>query len=114
MRDVRLAERIRSRQGGVQINVDQERDQSVSRSAFEYLRNTVFDAADFFTNKLRAKKNDLKRNQFGGTWRTGLQRQDIFFPLLRRGFRKRLTVSSTRVPTAAGALPSPIRFQGAS
>ena len=36
-------------------------------SAFEYLRNSVLDAADFFTNKNHGTKNPLHRNQYGGT-----------------------------------------------
>lgn len=71
-------------------------------SAFEYLRNTVFDAADFFTNKLRANKNDLKRNQFGATFGGPVFKDKTFFFLSYEGFRQVApTVSSTRVPTAA-------------
>jgi len=71
-------------------------------SAFEYLRNTVFDAADFFTNKLGARKNDLKRNQFGATFGGPVFKDKTFFFLSYEGFRQVApTVSSTRVPTAA-------------
>ena len=37
-------------------------------SVFEYLRNSNFDAADFFTNKLKGTKNTLHRNQYGATF----------------------------------------------
>lgn len=71
-------------------------------SAFEYLRNTVLDSADFFTNKLRAKKADLKRNQFGATVGGPVFKDRTFFFLSYEGFRQVApTVSSTRVPTAA-------------
>jgi len=71
-------------------------------SAFHFLRNTVFDAADFFTNKLGAKKNDLKRNQFGATFGGPVFKDKTFFFLSYEGFRQVApTVSSTRVPTAA-------------
>src|SRR5262247_1881393 len=71
-------------------------------SAFEFLRNTVFDAADFFTNKLAARKNDLKRNQFGATFSGPVFKDKTFFFLNYEGFRQVApTVSSTRVPTAA-------------
>src|SRR5262245_58721251 len=71
-------------------------------SAFEFLRNTVFDAADFFTNKLGAKKNDLKRNQFGATFGGPVFKDKTFLFLSYEGFRQVApTVSSTRVPTAA-------------
>src|SRR5262245_24787150 len=71
-------------------------------SAFEYLRNTVFDAADFFTNKLGARKNDLKRNQFGATFGGPIFKDKTFFFLSYEGFRQVApTVSSARVPTDA-------------
>ncbi len=71
-------------------------------SAFEYVRNTVFDAADFFTNKLGGKKNPLNRNQFGGTFGGPILKNRFFFFLSYEGFRQVApTVSSTRVPTAA-------------
>ncbi len=37
-------------------------------SVFEYLRNSDLDAADFFTNRNKAPKNPLHRNQFGATF----------------------------------------------
>jgi carboxypeptidase family protein len=71
-------------------------------SAFEYLRNTVFDSADFFTNKLGGKKNPLNRNQFGSTFGGPILPDRIFFFLSYEGFRQVApTVSSTRVPNAA-------------
>src|SRR5262249_2165175 len=71
-------------------------------SAFEYLRNTVLDSADFFTNKRGAKKADLKRNQFGATVGGPIFKDKTFFFLSYEGFRQvQPTVSSTRVPTDA-------------
>ena len=73
-------------------------------SAFEYVRNTRFDAADFFTNKLRGRKNALNRNQFGATAGGPIFKDRTFFFLSYEGFRQVApTVSSTRVPTAAEA-----------
>jgi carboxypeptidase family protein len=91
------------RGSGGQINVvTKSGTNEFHGSAFEYLRNTVFDAADFFTNKLRARKNDLKRNQFGGTFGGPVFKDKTFFFLSYEGFRQVApTVSSTRVPTAA-------------
>src|SRR5262245_62703883 len=91
------------RGSGGQINVvTKSGTNQFHGSAFEYLRNTVFDAADFFTNKLRARKNDLKRNQFGGTFGGPVFKDKTFFFLSYEGFRQVApTVSSTRVPTAA-------------
>ena len=70
-------------------------------SAFEYFRNTKMDAADFFTNKLRGRKNILNRNQFGSTLGGRIWKDHTFFFLSYEGFRQVApTVSSTRVPTA--------------
>src|SRR5712664_2005696 len=71
-------------------------------SAFEYLRNSVLDAADFFTNKNHGKKNPLHRNQYGGTLGGPILKNRIVFFLSYEGFRQIApTVSSTRVPTDA-------------
>ena len=52
-------------------------------SAFEYLRNSDFDAADFFTNKFGGTKNTLHRNQYGATLGGPVRKDKTFF--LRRG-----------------------------
>src|SRR5215831_12948953 len=71
-------------------------------SAFEYLRNSDFDAADFFTNKLGGAKNTLHRNQYGATFGGPIRKNQTFFFASWEGFRQvNPTVSSTRVPTAA-------------
>src|SRR5882762_3819736 len=71
-------------------------------TAFEYLRNSVLDAADFFTNKNGGKKNPLHRNQYGGTLGGPILKNSMFFFLSYEGFRQIApTVSSTRVPTEA-------------
>jgi Carboxypeptidase regulatory-like domain len=71
-------------------------------TAFEYLRNSVLDAADFFTNKNKGTKNPLHRNQYGGTIGGPILTDRMFFFLSYEGFRQVApTVSSTRVPTAA-------------
>src|SRR6266850_2534670 len=71
-------------------------------TAFEYLRNSVLDAADFFTNKNHGKKNPLHRNQYGGTLGGPILKNRMFFFLSYEGFRQIApTVSTTRVPTDA-------------
>lgn len=71
-------------------------------TAFEYLRNSVLDAADFFTNKNRGTKNPLHRNQYGGTIGGPVLKDKLFFFASYEGFRQVAPqVSSTRVPTAA-------------
>jgi Carboxypeptidase regulatory-like domain len=44
-------------------------------SAFEFLRNTAFDARNFFA----AKRDDYKQNQFGGTFGGPIKRDKLFF-----------------------------------
>src|SRR6266481_3165042 len=71
-------------------------------SVFEYLRNSVLDAADFFTNKNGGTKNPLHRNQYGATLGGPILKNKMFFFGSYEGFRQVApTVSSTRVPTAA-------------
>jgi hypothetical protein len=71
-------------------------------SAFEYIRNSILDAADFFTNKNRGTKNPLHRNQYGGTIGGPVLSDRLFFFASYEGFRQVAPqVSSTRVPTAA-------------
>ena len=71
-------------------------------SAFEYLRNDILDAADFFTNKNHGKKTPLHRNQYGATFGGPVLKDRMFFFLSYEGFRQVApTVSLTRVPTDA-------------
>jgi len=71
-------------------------------SVFEYLRNSVLDAADFFTNKKGGTKTPLHRNQYGGTIGGPIFRDKLFFFGSYEGFRQVApTVSSTHVPTDA-------------
>jgi hypothetical protein len=75
---------------------------SLHGSAFEYLRNSDLDAADFFSNRNGAPKNPLHRNQYGGTLGGPIKHDKIFIFGSYEGFRQVApTVSTTRVPTAA-------------
>ncbi len=71
-------------------------------SAFEFLRNTRLNAADFFINKLGGQKSVLNRNQFGATLGGPVIPDRTFFFVSYEGFRQTApVVRSTRVPTEA-------------
>src|SRR5882762_7443910 len=77
-------------------------------TAFEYLRNSVLDAADFFTNKNGGTKNPLHRNQYGGTFGGPILKNRMFFFLSYEGFRQVApTVSLTRVPITSSPTSAP-------
>ena len=74
---------------GAQVNiVTRSGTNRFHGSAYEYLRNTRLDAADFFTNKLGGSKNQLMRNQFGATFGGPIRRDQTFFFLAYEGFRQ--------------------------
>src|SRR5712671_3918278 len=70
-------------------------------TAFEYLRNSVLDAADFFTNKNGGTKNPLHRNQYGATLGGPIRKDKTFFFNWEDFRQVAPTPSLTRVPTAA-------------
>ncbi len=53
--------------GGIVSVVTKSGTNSLHGTAYDYIRNTDFDANDFFSNELGAPRNILKRNQFGAT-----------------------------------------------
>src|SRR5207247_9969357 len=66
-------------------------------SAFEFLRNDVFDAKNFFA----AQKEHLERNQFGGTLGGPILRGRTFFFASYEGQRRdQGIVANVIVPTA--------------
>lgn len=72
-------------------------------NVFEFLRNRVFDARNFFSRETRAE--DRKRNQFGGTLGGPIVRNRMFFFGGYEGTRQRLaTVRNSLVPTQAQRL----------
>ncbi len=91
------------RASGAQVNiVTKGGTDQFHGSAFEYLRNTVLNAADFFTNKLGGTKAAIVRNQYGGTLGGPIVRARTFFFSSYEGFRQESpTVTPTLVPTAA-------------
>ncbi len=87
---------------GAQINaVIKSGTNQLHGSAFEYFRNTILDATDYFAKHTPGGvKPVLNRNQFGATFGGPIFRDKTFFFLSYEGFRQVApTVSSVLVPT---------------
>ncbi len=70
-------------------------------SAFEFLRNSVLDANNFFNNRLGRELGSFKRNQFGAHLSGPIRRNRTFFLANYEGLRQRsFTSITTTVPTA--------------
>jgi hypothetical protein len=71
-------------------------------SAFEYVRNTIFDANDFFANRLGKGRQSWHQNQFGANLGGPIIRNRVFFFGAYQGYRQTngQPVNVT-VPTAA-------------
>jgi hypothetical protein len=71
-------------------------------SLWEFFRNDVLDAADFFENANQIKKGELRQNQFGGTLGGPVVKNKVFFFMDYQGLRRvQGTVLTGTVPTAA-------------
>jgi Carboxypeptidase regulatory-like domain len=70
-------------------------------SAFEYFRNDVLAANDFFSNEAGKPRPMLRYNQFGGTIGGPIIKNRTFFFFAYEGLREEVpTVVTTSVPTA--------------
>ena len=70
-------------------------------SAWEFLRNDKFDAANFFENSGGISKGKYRQNQFGATFGGPIKKDKTFFFMDYEGTRIRQAVPSTNtVPTA--------------
>jgi outer membrane receptor protein involved in Fe transport len=86
---------------GGQVNVaTKSGTNSFHGSAFEFLRNTDFDARNFY-NPAPGQKGDFKQNQFGGTGGGPIKRDKLFFFGDYQGTRQiRGNTVTTPVPSA--------------
>ncbi|HET6929213.1 MAG TPA: TonB-dependent receptor [Candidatus Acidoferrum sp.] len=79
---------------------------------FEYLRNDLFDANDWFANSLDLKKAALRQNDFGGVVGGPIVRNRTFFFFSYEGLRLRLpTTGLTEVPSEAARQSAPASIQ---
>jgi hypothetical protein len=76
-------------------------------SLFEYLRNDVFDAANFFDNII-GQKAPLRLNQYGGSIGGPVVKDKTFFFFSYEGYRLRAGINSTEaVPGAPSRICAP-------
>src|SRR5690242_2888555 len=59
-------------------------------SAYEYLRNSALDAANFFENSTGARKAPFRQNQFGGSLGGPIKKDKLFFFVNDEELRKSL------------------------
>src|SRR5215469_15793555 len=69
---------------------------------WEFFRNDVLDAADFFENANQIKKGELRQNQFGATLGGPIVKNKVFFFMDYQGLRRvQGTVLTGAVPSTA-------------
>ncbi|MGB9234049.1 MAG: carboxypeptidase regulatory-like domain-containing protein [Terriglobales bacterium] len=74
--------------GGVISVVTKSGTNELHGSVFEFLRNRIFDANDYFNKQQGLPRLDLKRNQFGGTVGDKIVKDKVFFFLAYQGQRQ--------------------------
>lgn len=75
-------------------------------SAYEYIRNDVFDAANFFDNYFGQPKFSYKQNQFGGSLGGPIVKSKLFFFGNYEGLRVRQS------NTGSALIPTPAQMNG--
>jgi len=85
--------------GGIISVVTKSGTNAFHGSAFEYARNTDFDANTYFNKLEGLPVNDLKRHQFGGTLGGPIRRDRLFFFFGYQGQRQTSSVVVSDVPT---------------
>lgn len=93
--------------GGIVTEVTKSGTNSFHGTAFEYNRNTDYDANDFITNSLGGPRDNLKRNQYGGTFGGPIKKNKIFFFFAYQGQRQTDTT-----PSSVGTTFTPAQLQG--
>ena len=104
--DINLYSAEVGRTGGAAINViTKSGANQVHGSAYEFFRNDITDARNFFaTTSILSRKPELRQNQFGGSLSGPIFRDRTFFFVDYEGLRRidgNNSVFVTTVPTAA-------------
>ena len=84
--------------GGIISEVIKSGTNQIHGSAFEFFRNRVLDANDFFNIPLGIPRLDLKRNQFGGTLGGPIRKDKVFFFVAYQGQRQVQAVPDIDIP----------------
>jgi hypothetical protein len=84
--------------GGIISVVTKSGTNQIHGSAFEFLRNRMFDANDFFNIPQGIPRLDLKRNQFGATLGGPIRKDKAFFFFAYQGTRQIQAVPDIDVP----------------
>jgi hypothetical protein len=80
--------------------------------AFDYVRNDIFDANDWFANHEGLKRSALRQNDFGGVLGGPVWRNKTFFFLSYEGLRLRQPLTGqSDVPTLAARSSAPSAMQ---
>jgi hypothetical protein len=84
--------------GGIISEVIKSGSNQIHGSAFDFFRNRVLDANDFFNIPLGIPRLDLKRNQYGGTLGGPIRKDKIFFFLAYQGQKQLEAVPDIDIP----------------
>lgn len=93
--------------GGIVTEVTKSGTNSFHGTAFEYNRNTAYNANDFISNSLGEPRGVLKRNQYGATFGGPIKKNKLFFFVAYQGQRQ-----NQLVPSSVGQTFTPAELQG--
>jgi hypothetical protein len=89
------------RQPGANVNVVTKSGSNQFHGAiWEFVRNDMFNANDFFRNRLQQGRPTLKQNQFGGTFGGPIKKDKLFFFGSYQGTRQLNGIASTGLVTS--------------
>ena len=84
--------------GGIISVVVKSGTNQIHGSAFEFVRNRIFDANDYFNIENGLPRLDLKRNQFGGTFGGPIVKNKLFYFVAYQGTRQVQAIPDVDAP----------------
>ncbi len=93
--------------GGIITEVTKSGSNAIHGSAYDFVRNTAFDANNFFSNLNGLPRQTLHRNQYGGTVGGPIKKDKLFFFLAYQKEQLSEAAASNQV-----TLPTPAELQG--